>query len=272
MTSDSADAVEETPDTASTQPRRSRFDRLPSPVFLALLGVTALGGWLAWNRNDPGPFVLVLGAWLLSIVVHEWSHAALACRWGARNLQGSGLLSFNPFRFPDRFLSVILPSVYLILGGFGLTGPAHAPDDAVESRAKRSIAAAVGPVVNLVFAAIITTVVVIVLSGQITDSWFWSALILLAFVQATAGVIALLPIPGLDGFAVIAPYLPQRWAARGLSDGARTYAPIVVFALLWFPPVHTFLTDLAFRAFIELGLNPLLFGLGQEAFAFWSAL
>ncbi|QVQ54061.1 site-2 protease family protein [Spiractinospora alimapuensis] len=264
-------AAEDAPAQAAAEPRRSRFDHLPSPVFLALLGVTALGGWLAWNRTDPGAFVLVLGAWLLSIVIHEWSHAALAHRWGARDLRGSGLLSLNPFRYPDRFLSVVLPSAYLILGGFGLTGPAHRWEG-VRGRRRQTLVALAGPLTNLLLAVLFVAVPALMLRGQPTDSWFWSGLLLVAFVQATAAIVGLLPIPGMDGFAALAPYLPRRWATFGLSDGVRTYAPIAVFALLWIPPVHSQLLPMATVVLESLDLfdESLLLPYGELNFRFWS--
>ena len=37
------------------------------------------------------------------------------------------------------------------------------------------------------------------------------ALAFLAFLQATAFVLNLLPVPGLDGYGVIRPFLPRSW-------------------------------------------------------------
>ena len=49
----------------------------PSPVFLALVGLTALGGVLAWLAATTlrpmayvGVFIFVIGGWLVSLCLH----------------------------------------------------------------------------------------------------------------------------------------------------------------------------------------------------------
>lgn len=61
----------------------------PSPIFLALLGLTALGGALAWLAGSSprplaylGVFVFVIAGWLVSLCLHEFGHAVTAWRFG----------------------------------------------------------------------------------------------------------------------------------------------------------------------------------------------
>lgn len=49
----------------------------PSPVFLALVAITAAGGGLAWSAAQSvrpmayvGVFVFVIGGWLVSLCLH----------------------------------------------------------------------------------------------------------------------------------------------------------------------------------------------------------
>jgi Zn-dependent protease len=56
---------------------------------------------------------------------------------------------------------------------------------------------------------------------------FWAALGFLAYLQATAVILNLLPVPGLDGFGVLRPHLPYAMQAQ-----AATIASAMGFVLL----------------------------------------
>ncbi len=51
---------------------------------------------------------------------------------------------------------------------------------------------------------------------------FWSAVAFLAALQASALVLNLLPIPGLDGFGILSPYLPEE-----MQEQAQAFAPLL---------------------------------------------
>jgi Zn-dependent protease len=46
-----------------------------------------------------------------------------------------------------------------------------------------------------------------------TQVAFWSGVAFLVFLQVTAILLSLLPIPGLDGYGMVEPWLPRRWGA-----------------------------------------------------------
>ena len=57
----------------------------PSPIFLAIVAVTAVGGALAWwDGAQTGAlayasvFVLVIAGWVVSLCLHEFGHAFTA--------------------------------------------------------------------------------------------------------------------------------------------------------------------------------------------------
>src|SRR5271163_2278467 len=59
----------------------------PSPIFLAIVAVTAVGGALAWwDGAQTGAlayasvFVLVIAGWVVSLCLHEFGHAFSAGR------------------------------------------------------------------------------------------------------------------------------------------------------------------------------------------------
>jgi Zn-dependent protease len=51
---------------------------------------------------------------------------------------------------------------------------------------------------------------------------FWSAVAFLAALQASALVLNLLPIPGLDGFGILSPYLPEE-----VQEQANAFTPML---------------------------------------------
>jgi Zn-dependent protease len=78
----------------------------------------------------------------------------------------------------------------------------------------------------------------------------------------------LLPVPGLDGYGVIAPYLDE--GTRRTLDGMRGWGIFVLFIVLWH--VEAFndaLWNAVFRTSLVLGIPIDLAGLGHELFMFW---
>ena len=130
--------------TAKTEPASPGWlDFLPSPMFLLLVGVTALAGWLSWTRAEEtvlgwrtayAPFLLLLGGWLICLTLHQYVRSLLAYRGGDRALRGSGYLKLNPFAFRELGAQVVLPVAFLLLGTFGLNGPAVHVDRSAVTR------------------------------------------------------------------------------------------------------------------------------------------
>ena len=100
----------------------------------------------------------------------------------------------------------------------------------------------------------------------------WSsgpALALLAFLQLTASVLNLLPVPGLDGGNMIQPVA----AARRGSAAYNLLAPygfILLFVLLWQSAVNRWFFTAVFWLADLLGLPPALYALGFDLIRFWS--
>lgn len=263
---------------------RGVADFLPSPFFVLLLGLTGIAGWLSWRAaevewtGDPTvrpllPPLAIILAWLIVLALHEYAHALPAYRSGDRALRGSGYLRLNPFGFRDLFAGAVLPTAYLVLGGFGMTGPATYVDrSAVGSRARRFLIALAGPLATLLVAAALVVVVsLLVPAGQDTDNWAIAAMAFVSYAAFTAAVINLLPLPGLDGFDALAPFLPEQWVER--AEGMRLFGSIAVFAVLWFPVVNAPFTDAMEHLLNLLTPNPLYNGFifhGLLLLEFWA--
>jgi Zn-dependent protease len=61
---------------------------------------------------------------------------------------------------------------------------------------------------------------------------FWAALAFLGFIEAVAIVLNLLPVPGLDGFGIIRPWLPYSLQDIALRLGG--IGLLAVFAVIWY--------------------------------------
>lgn len=245
----------------------------PSPLFLVVVAITAVGGLIAWTQQgagsrfgDFGVLLLVLGGWVVSVCLHEFAHAFVAYRAGDRSVEARGYLTLNPFKYAHPVLSLLLPLVAIIGGGFALPGGAvYLHPQAFRTRTSRALAAAVGPLTNLVFA-----VVLIYVSRQFQSGAhlrFSSGLAFLGFLQVTAVVLNLVPIPGLDGYAILEPFLDPE--TRRLGDKVKPWGMLVVLLLLFY--VNSLRDE--FLKLVRLIYNALggtdFFAVGYFFFQFW---
>jgi Zn-dependent protease len=252
--------------------RRRRAVR-PSPLFLGFLAATVLGALLAWSKNSPGSrlgdvgvFIFVLGGWVVSVCLHEFAHAYAAYRAGDRSVEAAGYLTLNPFKYAHPFLSIILPLLFIVQGGIGLPGGAvYLHQHAFRSRLTRSLAAAVGPLTNLVFAAILLGVT----NGANIDAHprFWTAMGFLGFLQVTAAVLNLLPIPGLDGYAILEPYLDRETVALG--EKIKPWGMLGVIVLLQLRQINDAFFRLVYNIYDFSGVDRSIAEFGRLFFKFW---
>ncbi|WP_435108336.1 site-2 protease family protein [Nocardiopsis synnemataformans] len=260
-------------------------DFLPSPVFVLLLGLMGFAGWLSWTAAELEwvaegasvtplvPPVFILLGWIVSLAVHEFAHALAAYLAGDRSLRGSAYLRLNPFAYRQAFAGLVLPSAYLGLGAFGMTGPPTYVDwDRVPSRGRRVLVALSGPLASLlVSAAFAITVSVLVPPGNDTTNWAISAMAFLCFANLTAAVINLLPVPGLDGFEVLAAWQRGDWVTVARDNAL--FGSVAVFAILWFPGLNELLVNAVYSLFDLVLPNPVFSGVafyGELLLQFWA--
>jgi Zn-dependent protease len=241
-----------------------------SPVFLALLAITASAGALLWLDVLPGAgpivtVVFVTAGWITSVCVHEFGHALVAYLGGDRTVVAHGYLSLNPLLYTNIVLSIVMPVAFLLLGGIGLPGAAvYINHSAIRSRLWDSAVSLAGPVGTLVCGLLIAIPFLVPnhLEWMVAHVAFFGALAFLGFIEVFALVLNLLPIPGLDGFGVIRPWLP--YPAQDLANRFGQVAIIAVFILLFFvPPVSSAFFGTVFQVTNVVGIDPGLIGFGQ---------
>jgi Zn-dependent protease len=248
-----------------------------SPWFLLLVAITAAGALLtvigtptAATEGTPvllttGVVLLVLGGWAVSLCLHEFGHAVVAYRSGDRSVRAKGYLTLDIRRYADLGLSLVLPIVILLVGGIPLPGGAvWIENAAIRSRAARSLVSLAGPATNLVLGAVLTAAVALVEM----PIGLAVGLSCLAFIQVIAFVLNILPIPGLDGFGVIEPFLPLN--TRRMAARVRPWAPLVLFLLIiGVPGVSSVFFQAGGTVFAAVGGDATLAFAGYGELLFW---
>ena len=233
-----------------------------SPVFLAIAGTGAVSGALLWvdlwpRLVVPLTLVFVVACWVTSLCIHEFGHALVAYLGGDRSVAAGGYLTLNPLRYTNATMSIVLPVVFLLLGGIALPGGAvYINHSALRTKAWSSAVSLAGPAGTfLCWLAIAAGFIVAFTAHAVTTGniEFFAGLAVLGFYMSFALVLNLLPVPGLDGFGVIRPWLPFSYRYWALRYG--TLAILGVYAVLWFvAPVRNAFFELIFAITTAAGI------------------
>jgi Zn-dependent protease len=240
-------------------------------------GLLLLGGWLLSGAalvfappilTGVLTFLFVMLGWVVALAVHEFGHAVVAWRAGDHTVVTRGYLTFDPLRYADFATSVVIPVIVLAIGGIALPGGAvYLRPDLMRSRVWRSASSLAGPTGTLL--VLILLALVLVLGGP--QPWFARVapgLALLAMFQAMALIFNLLPVPGLDGYGVIRPFLSPILQAK-----IAPFEQIAVFGLIavvfFLPGASAPLFQGALALTELLGVDRQQVGLGYILFHFW---
>ncbi len=212
-------------------------------------------------------FTLVLMGWIFSLALHEFAHALVAYWGGDWTVREKGYLTFNPFRYTHPLYSLIIPILFLLLGGFGLPGGAvYIETWRIRSRRWLTALSLAGPTMNLLIAILIG--IILRLFPQIGEKTLGPALAFLGFLQVSAFLLNLMPIPSLDGFGAIEPYLPLSFLQR-----IAPYRPFFLWgfllALAYLPLVNSAFWTIVLLMSVLLGIPPSLLLTGYQLFFFW---
>jgi len=266
--------------------RAPRNAFVPSPIFIGLVALTGVSGWMTWTgfgnvRVDV--FLLVICGWLVSLCLHEYAHALVAYFSGDRGVAERGYLRLNPLKYSHPVLSILLPVLVVVLRGIGLPGGAVWVDHAhITSKARQSLISAAGPATNVIFALVLAIPFVVGLGPQLQEDQFgqvslvggadhiefWAALALLAFLQVTASVLNFLPVPGLDGGNTIQPWLSPQY--QKVYNMFAPWGFILLFVLLWQSRINVWFFSAVDWVADLIGIPSALAGAGFELMRFWS--
>lgn len=240
-----------------------------------LVGVGLLATWIALAaalaagiQFPPLTFAFVMTGWVLAVMAHEFAHAAVAWLGGDHSVRDKGYLGFDPRRYGDLSTSLVIPLIALALGGIGFPGGAVYLDTArMRGPFWRAAASLAGPAATLlVLLGLSAALAVYAQFDGLTP--LYPALAMLAFLQATALLLNLLPVPGLDGFNAIRPFLPQA-AVRAIARYESLALVALLAALFLVPGLGGLLFGAAADLASVLGVPREAVARGLDDFRFW---
>jgi Zn-dependent protease len=195
--------------------------------------------------SNPVTLALIVG-WILSVILHEFAHGLVAYLGGDYTIRERGGLSLNPLQYVDPLNSLILPAIFLAMGGIPLPGGVtYIRRELLRSRAWSALVSAAGPLTNfLLFIALSLpfhpALRLIDTSIAVDQYQPWQIFLAgLAQLQIIACILNLIPIPPLDGFQILAPYMDVEMRTKLTTPPTSTVAFLVFFFILWkTPAIH----------------------------------
>jgi Zn-dependent protease len=156
---------------------------------------------------------------LLAITLHEAAHAYVASILGDPTARLLGRVTLNPFAHVDRFGTIILPILLLVLRSPFLIGYAKpVPVDILRlgnPRRDMMLVAAAGPAANLVLAFVAALLLhTVAIVPDIASEWWAANLVRAVQLNLILAVFNLLPIPPLDGGRIMTGRLPDSLAVK----------------------------------------------------------
>jgi len=216
-----------------------------------------------------GVKLIVIIGWLLCLILHEWAHAIVAYYGGDTSVKEKGYLTMNPLKYAHPVTSLLLPLGILFLGGIGLPGGAVYIDHSrLKSRWWDTCVSFAGPAINLATILLIALLFHPAISfigvSFNTDHLAINALAFLTYILWWAVMLNMLPIPPLDGFQALAPWMPVSFSRTLQRAG---WMPmLILFILIMYTPVGRhgaraarFMTEL-------IGADVMVQDRGQAAF------
>ena len=180
-----------------------------------------------------GLSLVVCIGWIFALCIHEFCHAAVAYMGGDKSVKEKGYLTLNPLKYTDPGLTLVIPIIMLMLGGIALPGAAVYIDRSkLRNKFWHSAVSAAGPFGSAVMIFVYASPFMLGIVTRDSDYSLWPALALLVLLQIVCLILNSLPIPPLDGYGVIEPWLP-----RGAQEAMNRFGQFgiwIVFGLLWF--------------------------------------
>jgi len=214
-------------------------------------------------------FIVVTVLWIFSVCLHEFGHAWAAYCGGDTTVREKGYLTLNPIHYTNPVTSLLLPVVFMIWGGIGLPGGAVYIDrQLLRSRAWDTWVSLAGPAMNIVLVLWISFAFKVGLLRNDSQHLASVCLGFLLQLQVSAILLNLIPVPPLDGFQAIAPWLPHN--LRETLYSWSNVGSLILFMLLCFPnPVSEGFWNLVWAISGAFGVSPYMGYVGWKAFRFW---
>jgi Zn-dependent protease len=191
--------------------------------------------------------VIYFLALIVAIILHEISHGVVALWFGDDTARRAGRLTLNPIPHIDPFGSIIMPAIGALSGipviGWAKPVPVN-PNRLRNRRRDMLLVSLAGPTTNLVLMVASAMVARRLYHPQFSLTGFVviadlpigvQIALVFAVVNLFLGLFNLLPIPPLDGAALLERVLPRGWLPRW--HAFQPYGVLVILLLvLWGGP------------------------------------
>lgn len=260
------------PSRSGARPQRAAAFHHYGPWVVAVAAILAVLGYELGRHHvvsrDEGLFFLAL---VPSIILHEISHGLIAYWCGDDTAKRAGRLSLKPWRHVDPVGTILLPILLIATTGraFGWARPV--PIDVSRLRHPRNqavLVGLVGPVTNILIALAagfalhamtdnLSAASLLTPFGFIKSPNQWPIgdefLFLLGEANAIIAAFNLIPIPPLDGSAVIERLVPTA-ALAGYYRLRSTMIVVVLFFVLFDPTALNWLFSWSIRIWGDIVL------------------
>ncbi|MEN3931485.1 site-2 protease family protein [Microvirga sp. W0021] len=242
-----------------------------SPSFIGLVAIMIISGVMMYNdmalSETIGPFLFVVSGWLIALCLHEFGHAIVAYKGGDKAVADTGYLTLDPLSYTHPVYSLLMPTLFIIMGFIALPGGAvYIRPSRLRSRDWQSAVSVAGPFMTLLCLCLTAVPFSLGLHKMGGTGLFWCSLALLAGFLAISLIWNLLPIPGLDGWGIIEPYLSYELQAIG-HKWRQAGPTLLIIAVFLFRPLGQFVAK-GMIAIIELmDIPSIYFFAGYQAFS-----
>ena len=183
-----------------------------------------------------------------SIVLHEVSHGWVAYHYGDPTAKENHRLTLNPLRHIDPFGTVILPALLIFSGlpAFGYAKPVPVNYSRLRKPRQQALYVALaGPLVNITLSVMAFALGKYAIAIQhepnidyVHNTFLLEVAVYLGVVNLILAVFNLLPIPPLDGSAIIERFIPRRNLPGYYQFRNRALPILMVFIILDFLFFH----------------------------------
>jgi Zn-dependent protease len=197
-------------------------------VILVAAGIGVL--WISHLSEDTW---LRLGALVPAVILHEVSHGVVALGFGDDTAKRAGRLTLNPIAHIDPMGSVAMPLLLALahLPPFGWAKPVPVnPRQLRNPRQQSLLVSLAGPATNIALAVAMAMVLRVTTGVSLSRR----AIYAFGYINVVLATFNLIPVPPLDGSAIIERFLPAQWWPGWLR--LRQYSFFLLFLLIFLLP------------------------------------
>ena len=183
----------------------------------------------------------ILAVLVPSVILHEVSHGFVANLLGDDTAKRAGRLTLNPIPHIDPFGTVILPLILSLsgFGAFGFAKPVPVTVGRLRNPRQHSLyVSLVGPAVNIVLAVAAALALRVFFTVEtpvgrfVEDTAAADVLVTLGIINVILAAFNLIPLPPLDGSAVVERLLPATWWPTWLKIRQYSMGVLILVVLL----------------------------------------